>query len=162
MLHLGPDVLSWRKGWDSNPRTTVCRQRFSRPLHSTTLPPFHWSRCGDLNPKPADYKSAALPLSHTGIYQGKENYPLVPSKEVTPLYQIPILGYTPHPRAAFHGSVTDADALCFVQLQKSLHTQLLSYCRMCKIRSVFFAKNYGRSDSGRNLSSSFMALSFDS
>jgi hypothetical protein len=24
------------------------------------------SRCGDLNPKPADYKSAALPLSYTG------------------------------------------------------------------------------------------------
>ena len=30
----------WRKGWDSNPRT-VTRCWFSRPVHSTTLPPFH-------------------------------------------------------------------------------------------------------------------------
>jgi hypothetical protein len=28
------------------------------------------SRCGDLNPKPADYKSAALPLSYTGPRRG--------------------------------------------------------------------------------------------
>ena len=26
-----------------------------------------WSRWGDLNPRPADYKSAALPLSYNGI-----------------------------------------------------------------------------------------------
>ncbi len=32
-------LLFWRKGWDSNPRT-VARRRFSRPVQSTTLPPF--------------------------------------------------------------------------------------------------------------------------
>lgn len=30
---------SWRKGWDSNPRM-LAHRRFSRPLQSTTLPPF--------------------------------------------------------------------------------------------------------------------------
>ncbi len=32
-------VPGWRKGWDSNPRM-VAHRRFSRPLQSTTLPPF--------------------------------------------------------------------------------------------------------------------------
>jgi hypothetical protein len=27
---------------------------------------FYWSRQGDLNPRPADYESAALPLSYAG------------------------------------------------------------------------------------------------
>jgi site-specific DNA recombinase len=31
--------LKWRKGWDSNPRM-LAHRRFSRPLQSTTLPPF--------------------------------------------------------------------------------------------------------------------------
>jgi hypothetical protein len=34
-----PGNLRWRKGWDSNPRT-VARRWFSRPVQSTTLPPF--------------------------------------------------------------------------------------------------------------------------
>ena len=32
-------VPRWRKGWDSNPRM-LAHRRFSRPVHSTTLPPF--------------------------------------------------------------------------------------------------------------------------
>ena len=32
-------VLSWRRGWDSNPRTGGTCQRFSRPSRSTTLAP---------------------------------------------------------------------------------------------------------------------------
>src|SRR5690606_23591743 len=34
-----------RKGWDSNPRM-VAHRRFSRPLQSTTLPPFRERRAG--------------------------------------------------------------------------------------------------------------------
>lgn len=30
---------------------------------------FSWSRCGDLNPGPSLYESAALPLSYTGLYE---------------------------------------------------------------------------------------------
>jgi hypothetical protein len=35
---MGPLVRVWRRGRDSNPRT-LAGQRFSRPPHSTTLPP---------------------------------------------------------------------------------------------------------------------------
>ena len=35
-------VRKWRKGWDSNPRMLLHR-RFSRPVQSTTLPPFQQS-----------------------------------------------------------------------------------------------------------------------
>ncbi len=37
----------WRKGWDSNPRTLSGRW-FSRPVQSTTLPPFRRERRADL------------------------------------------------------------------------------------------------------------------
>ena len=33
------EIVSWRKGWDSNPRM-LSHRRFSRPVQSTTLPPF--------------------------------------------------------------------------------------------------------------------------
>ena len=33
------DCFYWRKGWDSNPRM-LAHRRFSRPVQSTTLPPF--------------------------------------------------------------------------------------------------------------------------
>ena len=35
-------IPKWRKGWDSNPRM-VAHRRFSRPVQSTTLPPFQQS-----------------------------------------------------------------------------------------------------------------------
>ncbi len=31
------------------------------------IPSYSWSRTRDLNPRPADYESAALPLSYTGM-----------------------------------------------------------------------------------------------
>ncbi len=34
----GPDCL-WRRGWDSNPRRAINPCWFSRPVHSTALPP---------------------------------------------------------------------------------------------------------------------------
>jgi hypothetical protein len=33
-------LMSWRKGWDSNPRYGITVHRISSPAHSTTLPPF--------------------------------------------------------------------------------------------------------------------------
>ena len=35
----GPNLCFWRRGWDSNPRRATNPCWFSRPVHSTTLPP---------------------------------------------------------------------------------------------------------------------------
>ena len=35
----GADCISWRRGWDSNPRYGKTVHRISNPAHSTTLPP---------------------------------------------------------------------------------------------------------------------------
>ncbi len=43
---------SWRKGWDSNPRM-VAHRRFSRPVHSTALPPFRGAGGGRDDRAPA-------------------------------------------------------------------------------------------------------------
>lgn len=51
----------WRTGWDSNPRM-LSHRRFSRPLPSSSRQPVLWWECRDLNPKPADYESDALPI----------------------------------------------------------------------------------------------------
>ena len=37
--HKGPIFNFWRRGWDSNPRKATNLCWFSRPVHSTTLPP---------------------------------------------------------------------------------------------------------------------------
>jgi hypothetical protein len=36
-------LLFWRRGWDSNPRRAINPCRFSRPVHSTALPPLRRS-----------------------------------------------------------------------------------------------------------------------
>ena len=38
--------LLWRRGGDSNPRDPERAKRFSRPPHSTALPPLHGRQCG--------------------------------------------------------------------------------------------------------------------
>ena len=38
--------MSWRKGWDSNPRYGITVYRISSPAHSTTLPPFRLFEIG--------------------------------------------------------------------------------------------------------------------
>ena len=43
-------------------RFTVC------PLWPLGNSPFYWSFMSESNQQPADYKSAALPLSHASIY----------------------------------------------------------------------------------------------
>ena len=37
--HKGAFLFFWRRGWDSNPRRATNPCWFSRPVHSTTLPP---------------------------------------------------------------------------------------------------------------------------
>ena len=60
----------WWEGWDSDSRNL--RWRIYSPLQLPLCdPPIFptiklWSRWLDSNPQPADYKSAALPLSYTG------------------------------------------------------------------------------------------------
>ena len=51
----------WRKGWDSNPRM-LAHRRFSRPLQSTTLPPFRRRPAG---PAPAPAGGLPAPLLAT-------------------------------------------------------------------------------------------------
>jgi hypothetical protein len=56
----------WCRGEDSNLRRALARRVYS-PVPLTTRPPLHalsksaWSRRRDLNPRPSDYKSDALP-----------------------------------------------------------------------------------------------------
>src|SRR5882762_295934 len=56
----------WCRGQDSNLRRALARRVYS-PVPLTTRPPLHalsngcWSRRRDLNPRPSDYKSDALP-----------------------------------------------------------------------------------------------------
>ena len=47
----------------------ISQQIYSLPRLTTSLPLHIWSRRRDLNPRPADYKSAALPLSYTGNFE---------------------------------------------------------------------------------------------
>ena len=120
-------------------------------LNRSATPP--WSRCGDLNPKPADYKSAALPIElrrHSG--RRRVAAPPAPLKEITPLYQIPILGCSPYPRTAFHESVTVADAYpVFHTAAKAIQAAATFYiAASSKSVQYFFAKNYGRSERGHN------------
>ena len=55
---------AWRRVWDSNPRNLSVR-RFSRPLPSTARPTLRhcrvWWAQMDLNQRPLDYRSSALP-----------------------------------------------------------------------------------------------------
>ena len=55
----------WCRGQDSNLRRALARRVYS-PVPLTARPPLHasaacWSRRRDLNPRPSDYKSDALP-----------------------------------------------------------------------------------------------------
>ena len=58
--------LLWCRGQDSNLRKALACRVYS-PVPLTTRPPLHalsngcWSRRRDLNPRPSDYKSDALP-----------------------------------------------------------------------------------------------------
>ena len=51
----------WWAGVDSNHRR-LCQRIYSPPPLATREPTHIWSRRRDLNPQPADYKSAALPI----------------------------------------------------------------------------------------------------
>ena len=57
--------LFWRRGWDSNPRRAINPCRFSRPVHSTALPPlqsfFFITVC-------TKFESRIQPLFHTSLY----------------------------------------------------------------------------------------------
>lgn len=130
-------------------------------LNRSATPP--WSRCGDLNPKPTDYKSVALPIEphrhipgerelSPGTFKG--GYAIIPNSN-TRLYT-PSKGsfsWIRHERGRipnqFHTAAKEIDATA---------TFILPHAQ--NPFSVF-AKNYGRSDSGHNLSSSFMMLSFE-
>ena len=61
-------LSSWWAGMDSNHRSH--RRRIYSPLHLAALQPTHkkWSWRKESNLQPADYKSAALPLSHASTY----------------------------------------------------------------------------------------------
>ena len=61
----------WWEGVDSNHRRRQPADLQSAPFsHLGTLPCFKWSWWTDLNPRPADYKSAALP---TELHQLEAN-----------------------------------------------------------------------------------------
>ena len=69
--HLGK---TWWGGMDLNHRVYPCGTRFTvwRLHRSATAPPkkLFWSRWRDLNPQPADYKSAALPVELHRLRKG--------------------------------------------------------------------------------------------
>ncbi len=78
----------WRRGRDSNPRK-LSLQRFSRPPHSTTLPPlrcgaktyFNWQDGRDSNPQQTVLETVALPIelpSYTGLITRTQNSSLKP------------------------------------------------------------------------------------
>ena len=61
--------MCWWRGEDSNLRRR-CQQIYSLPPLATREPLHEsnsWSWRWDLNPQPADYKSAALPLSYASV-----------------------------------------------------------------------------------------------
>ena len=73
--------FSWWERMDSNHRSIKAADLQSVPFgHSGTLPysiysAFKWSWWTDLNPRPADYKSAALPTElHQQIFNAKLIY----------------------------------------------------------------------------------------
>ena len=74
---------------------------------SATLP---WGRCWDSNPEPSDYKSAALPIEPHRHGRPGGLPPALTS--LAPFCLFLILGCTPetYEEAAFHRTVTDADA----------------------------------------------------
>ena len=74
VLRLGLIAQLWRKGWDSNPRAASHRRRFSRPLHSTALPPFRGAGAGTRTPNLRITNPLLCQLSHTGM-AGREVYP---------------------------------------------------------------------------------------
>ncbi len=55
----------------------VTEDRTVDDLQRTGIEDEDWSRRRDLNPRPADYESAALPLSYTGV---SSSYELRPSR----------------------------------------------------------------------------------
>ena len=54
--------FKWRRGWDSNPRKATNLCRFSRPVHSTALPPLQIVSIFDASPSWTLYKRLYLHL----------------------------------------------------------------------------------------------------
>ena len=128
VLRLGPDVLSWRKGWDSNPRAASHRRRFSRPLHSTALPPFRGAGAGTRTPNLRITNPLLCQLSHTGVVGRAHIRPALTF--LAPFCLFLILGCTPETyttRRLFTGP-------------SRTRTRILPYCRNFPGCSAFAEK----------------------